>query len=268
MANYEKLEVSIDGPEDDVFTIRMNQPQNLNLIDERTHRELPLAFREAYESETRVVVLTGAGDVFSAGGDVSWMKNWIDDSDYMTSVVRESEDLIKNLVNIQKPIIAKVNGDAMGLGCTLALFCDIVVMSEDAKIGDPHVQVGLSAGDGGAVIWPLLTSFNKAKEFLMTGDHLTAREAMDIGLVNHVTPPEKLDAKVEERIETLTSLPQTAVRYSKMAANAWLEMGVQNILRQSLALESQSSHTDDHAEMVNAFIEGREPHPPSARDLD
>lgn len=265
MSDYERLDVSVEGAEDDVFYIKFDVPEKLNIIDGKMHEELPQAFRDAYESDARIVVLTGAGNAFSAGGDVSWMQQWVENPEYMADVVREGEEIIESLVNIQKPIIARVNGDAMGLGCTLALHCDIVIMSDDAKIGDPHVRVGLSAGDGGAVIWPLLTSFNKAKEFLMTGEHLTATEAEELGLVNHVTPHDELDEKVEERIEMLTSLPQTAVRYSKMAANAWLEMGVQNILRQSLALETQSSHMEDHAEMVEAFIEDREPNPPSAR---
>lgn len=265
MRDYERLDVSIEGAEDDVFYVRFDAPEKMNVIDGQMHEELSNAFRDAYDADTRVVVLTGSGDAFSAGGDISWMQQWVEDPEYMADVVREGEEIVESLTNIQQPVIAKVNGDAMGLGCTLALMSDIVVMSEDATLGDPHVQVGLTAGDGGAVIWPLLTSLNKAKEFLMTGEHLSAAEAEEMGLINHVVPADELDAKVEERIETLTALPQTAVRYTKMATNAWLEMGVQNVLRQSLALETQSSHMDDHREMVEAFLEQREPNPPSAR---
>jgi enoyl-CoA hydratase len=262
---YETLEVSIEGREDDVFRIAFDEPDRLNVVGGRMHEELSRVFREAYDADVRVVVVTGNGDAFSAGGDVGWMQGWIDDPEVFRETVSEGEEIIESLVNLEVPVIARVNGDAVGLGATLALHCDIVIASEDARIGDPHVQVGLAAGDGGAVIWPLLTSFNTAKEYLMTGELIPAEEAAEMGLVNHVVPPEELDRKVEERIETLASLPQPAVRYSKMAANAWLEMGVEQVLRESLALEGLSAQSPDHHEAVEAFVEGRQPEPPSAR---
>lgn len=266
MSAYDRINVSIEGREDDVFWIELSNPEKLNVVDGTMHEELTRVFKDAYASETRVVVLTGAGDAFSAGGDITWMQEWIDNPEQFRETLAEGEELIEDLVNIEKPVIARVNGDAVGLGATLALHCDIVVASEDAKIGDPHVRVGLVAGDGGAVIWPLLTSLNKAKEFLMTGELIDAGEAEELGLVNHVVPPEELDAKVDERIETLTRLPQPAVRYSKMAANKWLSLGVQQILRESLALEAISATTPDHPEMVAAFADRREANPPSGRD--
>lgn len=266
MAEYERLNVRIEGREDDVFWIELSNPEKLNVVDGTMHAELTHVFKDAYESDTRVVVLTGEGDAFSAGGDISWMQEWIEEPGTFQETLAEGEELIENLVNIEKPVIARVNGDAVGLGATLALHCDIVVASEDAKIGDPHVRVGLVAGDGGAVIWPLLTSLNKAKEFLMTGELIEAREAESLGLVNHVVSPGDLDTKVDERIETLTRLPQPAVRYSKMAANKWLSLGVQQILRESLALEAISATSPDHPEMVEAFAQRREANPPSGRD--
>lgn len=265
MREYDRINVRIEGREDDVFRIELSNPEKLNVVDGTMHEELTYVFKDAYESDTRIVLLTGEGDAFSAGGDVGWMQEWIDDATQFQETLTEGEELIENLVNIEKPVIARVNGDAVGLGATLALHCDIVVASEDARIGDPHVQVGLVAGDGGAVIWPLLTSLNKAKEFLMTGELISAGEAEELGLVNHVVPADELDEKVEERIETLTRLPQPAVRYSKLAANKWLSIGVQQILRESLALEGLSATSPDHAEIVEAFAEGREPNPPSGR---
>lgn len=265
MSGFSQLSVSIEGAEHDVFRITFNNPEKMNVVDGTMHRELPEAFAEAYASDTRVVVLTGTDGAFSAGGDVGWMQQWIDDPEYFEDIIREGEQIIEGIVNLEKPIIARVNGDAVGLGATLALHCDIVIASETARIGDPHVQVGLAAGDGGAVIWPLLTSVNKAKEFLMTGELISAAEAEELGLVNHVVSPEELDDKVDELIEKLTELPQPAVRYSKMAVNNWVQFGVNQVLRQSLALESQSARSADHAEMVSAFLEDREPNPPTAR---
>lgn len=266
-SQYKNLDVEIKGREDDVFWIRLDNG-DLNLIDGEMHEELAEVFRDAYDSDTRVVVLTGEGKTFSGGGDINWMQEWIESPEYFEDVAREGEEIIESLVNLEKPIIARLNGDATGLGANMALCCDIVVATEEAKIGDPHVKVGLAAGDGGAVIWPLLVGLNKAKEFLMTGKLIQAEEAEDLGLINYSVSEDELDDKVEELINQLASLPQPAVRYSKMAVNKWLQEGVQSILRESLALESMSARSADHKEAVEAFIEGRNPEPPEARSTE
>lgn len=265
MGEYDTLTVTRTGREDDVVRIALDNG-DLNLVDGDMHAELPQAFREAYEMDGRVVVLTGEGDAFSGGGDVNWMQQWVEDPEYFEDVAREGEAVIENLVDIEKPVVARINGDAAGLGANVALCCDITVMAEGAHIGDPHVKVGLAAGDGGAVVWPLLLGLNKAKEFLMTGRLVDAEEAEKLGLVNYAVPESDLDAKVDELVDELASLPQPAVRYSKLAANEWLERGVQNILRESLAMESMSARSADHEEAVSAFLEGRDPNPPDARD--
>lgn len=256
--------MTIQGRESDVFKIELNNG-DLNLVDGTMHEELTDVFREAYKSDTRVVLFTGKGDVFSGGGDINWMQTWIDSPEYFEEVAKEGEEIIESLVNLEKPIIARLNGDATGLGANMALCCDIVIASEGTKIGDPHVKVGLAAGDGGAVIWPLLLGLNKAKEFLMTGELIEAEKAEEIGLVNYAVSEDELDDKVNGLIDQLASLPQPAVRYSKMAANKWLQQGVQHILRESLALESMSARSADHQEAVEAFLDSREPNPPDAR---
>jgi len=261
---YETLDVSLTGREDDVFQITLNNGE-LNLVDGEMHGELAQVFQDAYESDTRVVVLTGTGTAFSGGGDVNWMQRWVETPEYFEEVAREGEQIIESLVNIEKPVVAKINGDATGLGANIALCCDITVASSDARIGDPHVKVGLAAGDGGAVIWPLLMGLNRAKEFLMTGELINATEAEDLGLVNHAVPEYELDQKVDEIVERLATLPQPAVRYTKLAVNKWLEQGLQSILRESLAMESMSARSPDHEEAVQAFLEGRQPDPPNAR---
>jgi enoyl-CoA hydratase len=267
MREYDTLDVRIvDG---DVFRIAFDRPDAMNATNGRMHRELTHVFRDAYESEdARVVVLTGNHGVFSAGGDIKEMKERVDNPRMrpFKESLREGERIIRDIVNLEKPLIAKVNGHATGLGATLALFCDIVYMEEGAKIGDPHVNVGYVAGDGGAVIWPLLTNVHKAKELLMTGELISASEAEDIGLINYAVSPEELDDRVDEMIQDLASQPQLAMRYTKMAINNWIEDGVNNILRESLALEGVSSHEPDHEEAVNAFLEDRTPHFPSARE--
>jgi len=268
MRDYDTLDVGIvDG---DVFRISFDRPDEMNATNGKMHRELTHVFKDAYESDTRVVLLTGNGDVFSAGGDIEGMKERIENPRQrpFTESLREGETIIRDMINLEKPLIAKVNGHATGLGATLALFCDLVYMEEGAKIGDPHVKVGYVAGDGGAVIWPLLTNVHKAKELLMTGELISASEAEEIGLINYAVPSEALDDRVDEMIDDLATGPQLAMRYTKMAINNWIEDGVNNILRESLALEGISSHQPDHEEAVDAFLEDRTPNFPSARDPD
>lgn len=262
MDSYKTLATDVN---DGVIRIAINRPEELNVVNRTCHRELARVFNDAYETDARVVVLTGVGDAFSAGGDLQWMKASADDPMGFQETLREGEEIIQSLVNLEKPIVARVNGDAIGLGATLALFCDIVIASEDARIGDPHVKAALAAGDGGAVIWPLLTSLNTAKEVLMTGELLTAERASDIGLVNRVVPPEDLDAEVNKIVDQLADGPQAAIRYTKLALNRWLELATDSILRESLALEGISQQDPDHEEAVDAFLEDREAEFPSGR---
>lgn len=266
MREYNSLDVSQTG---DVLRIAFDRPDQHNSINEGTHEELGTVFRDAASTDARVVVFTGNGDrAFSAGGDFNMLKQGLTDPSVFRDSMRRDETILKDLVNLEKPVIARVNGDATGLGATLALFSDIVIASETARIGDPHVKAGLVAGDGGAVVWPLLTSLSKAKELLMTGDLVTATEAEDLGLVNYAVPPEELDDKVDEMVEKLATGPQLAIQYTKLAVNGWLEFGMNNILRESMALEGLSQAHEDHAEAVESFLEKRRPNFPSARDPD
>lgn len=264
METYRALDVEL---QDDVLRIAFDRPEAMNASNPQMHTELTRVFKDAHQTDARVILLTGNGDAFSAGGDIQNMKDRIDDptSSPFTEVIGEAEEIIEDLTNIEKPIVAKVNGHATGLGATLALFCDIVIMNDEAKIGDPHVQAGLVAGDGGAVIWPLLTDIHKAKELLMTGALVTAEEAEEIGLVNYAVPPDELDNKVEEIVNELATGPQLAIRYTKKALDNYVQQGVDDILAESLALEAISQHQPDHEEAVEAFLDGRDPEFPSAR---
>lgn len=265
MREYDTLDVKID---DDIFRIQFDNPENYNAINPTCHEELTYVFQDAYESDTRVVVLTGKGDAFSAGGNIDFMKERLEnpqDRPFKQSL-REGEKIIRDMLQLDKPIVAEMNGHATGLGATIALFCDIVVANEEAKIGDPHVNVGLVAGDGGAVIWPLLTDIHTAKEMLMTGRLVTGAEANEMGLVNYALPADEVPDKVNEIVDELASGPQTAIRYTKKALNGWLELGVNNILRESLAFEGISQKQPDHEAAVDAFLEDEEPSFPSGRD--
>jgi enoyl-CoA hydratase len=243
-----------------VLEITMNRPDKLNAVDEVMHAELARVFVEAAnDPDCDVVVLTGAGRAFSAGGDIDWMQRMIDDPASFEKTAREGKQIVFSLLDCEKPVIAKLNGHATGLGATIALFCDVIFASEKAKIGDPHVCVGFVAGDGGAVIWPQLIGYARAKEFLMTGDLMTAEEAAKIGLINHAVPAADLDARVTEFADRLAAGATKAIRWSKISANIGLKQLAHSIMDASLAYEAMSNVSADHQEAVNAFREKRAP---------
>src|SRR2546428_5419930 len=179
--------------QDKVLIVSFNRPEALNAINAALHTELSHVFADiALDQETHVVVLTGKGRAFSAGGDIKWFQDMTPPQ--LDALFTEARKIIVDILEVEQPIIAAVNGPATGLGATLALFSDVIFAAENAKIGDPHVRVGVVAGDGGAVIWPWLIGAARAKEFLMTGDIITATEAERIGLINRVVPAAQLIA--------------------------------------------------------------------------
>ena len=153
-----------------VLTVTLDRPDVLNAVNAAMHAELARLFNDiAADPETDIVVLTGAGRAFCAGGDMAWLQNAADDPAVFDRIAVEAKQIVFGLLDLEKPVVCRLNGDAVGLGATIALFCDIIIASETARIGDLHVNIGLSAGDGGAIIWPQLIGYPRAKEFLMTG---------------------------------------------------------------------------------------------------
>jgi len=245
---------------DRVLTITMSRPDKLNAVGERMHEELAEVFTHAaLDPDVDVIILTGEGRAFSAGGDIEWMQKMIDEDGAFEKTAAEGRRIVFTMLDCEKPIIAKVNGHAAGLGATLALFCDVIFASETAKIGDPHVAVGFVAGDGGAVIWPQLVGYARAKEFLMTGELLPAARAAEIGLINYAVPAAELDARVDAFVARLQKGAKKAIRWSKVSVNIGLKQLAHSIMDASLSLEALSNKTADHQEAVNAFREKRDP---------
>ena len=150
-----------------------------------------------------------------------------------------------------------MNGAAAGLGATLALFCDVIYAADDAKISDPHVRIGVTAGDGGAVIWPHLVGMARAKEYLMTGDSVSAVDAERIGLVNHVVPADRLVAEAQAFAQRLARGSRMAIRSTKASVNKTLRQSVNLILDTSLALEKECFTTSYHRDALEAFAQRR-----------
>src|ERR1700737_3830276 len=171
----------------------------------------------------------------------------------------EARRIVENMLDVEQPIIGAINGDAVGLGATIALLTDITVVSEKARFADTHVRVGIVAGDGGAVIWPLLIGPHRAKEFLMRGNFINGAEAGRIGMVNYAVPPEQVMPKARELAQELADGPTWAIRWSKLAVNKWLKEQANLILDASLAYEMVTFTTEDHREAARAFVEKRKP---------
>jgi enoyl-CoA hydratase len=243
-----------------VLQVTLNRPEKLNAVDAVLHTELARVFIDiSNDPDSDIVVLTGAGRAFSSGGDIGWMQDMIDQEGGFEKTGREAKQIVFGLIDCEKPVIAKLNGHATGLGATIALFCDVIFAAEHAKIGDPHVSVGFVAGDGGAVIWPQLIGYARAKEYLLTGDLMTAAQAAQMGLINYVVPAVELDARVDAFADRLAAGATKAIRWTKMSVNIGLRDLATSIMDASLAYEALSNATPDHQEAVRAFAEKRPP---------
>lgn len=254
---YDRIRFDRNGR---ILTITLAGPTPVNAVDAAMHHELGRVFIEAQDdSDSDLIILTGAGRAFCAGGDMAWFEEHLRNPRSFRNISPEAKRIVTSLLDLEKPIICRLNGAAAGLGATIALLCDVVVASDTAVIGDPHVKVGLVAGDGGAVIWPQLIGFSRAKELLMTGELLTAAQAAEIGLIGHVVPAAQLDSKVAEIAGKILANPRWAVRWTKTVANIPLRSLAAQLSDAAVAYEVLSNLTEDRREAVRAFIERRKP---------
>ena len=246
--------------QDKVMTITLNAPEAMNAFSAEMHYSMSRIWEDVQDDpEVNVVVLTGAGRAFSAGGNVIAMQQKIDQPELWDATsLPEAKRIIFRMLECDKPVIARVNGHAVGLGATVALMCDIIIAADTARIGDPHVNAGFVAGDGGALIWPQLIGFARAKEYLFTGDLMTAAEAHRIGLINHVVPPEELDEKVYglhggwQRGDEVDPVDQAGDQHPAAADRA-LHDGPEPQPGDAVQLSK------DHQEAVSAFAAKRRP---------
>lgn len=243
-----------------VLTVTFNRPDKLNAFNQEMHGEMTSLFPDlAADPESDIIVLTGAGRAFSAGGDLDFLEECRRNPPVFYETLREARAIVMNMLDCDKPIICRLNGDAVGLGATLALFCDITIAADHARIGDPHVRVGAVAGDGGAVIWPQLIGYARAKQFLLTGDLMDAKQAAAMGLINFAVPAEGLDQLVSEWTTRLSRGAPQAVRWTKATINVGLKQLAASIMDAGLAYEGLSARTEDHGEALKAMREKRKP---------
>ena len=257
MSGYTTLRTERVG---DVLKVTIAHPTSaLNAVDEALHHDLTRLFADLRrERDARAIMLTGQGRAFSAGGDFAWFPT-LQDPARMEALRQDAKQLIWDLVDCEVPIVAAVNGPAMGLGASIALLCDVIFMADTATIGDPHVKVGIVAGDGGAVIWPLLVGPARAKQYLLTGDSVSAAEAERIGLVNRVVPAADLDREAMAFAARLAAGAPLAVRYTKLAVNKLVKDALNVAFDTSTALELVTFRSEDHQEALAALREKRPP---------
>ena len=258
--NYgEYQHLLFERKEDGILLITINRPEVLNATNNRLHWELSRVWLDiADDAETRVVVVTGAGRAFSAGGDLDMIERMAGNAANVAHAMKEAADIVYNMVNLDKPIISAINGVAVGAGLAVALMADISIASESMRITDGHIRLGVAAGDHAVIIWPLLCGLAKAKYYLLTADFIDGREAERIGLVSLCVPAEQLMDKAMETARKLGRGPQQAIRFTKRALNNWVRT-FGPAFDASLALEMLNFLGPDLAEGVRALKEKRAP---------
>jgi enoyl-CoA hydratase/carnithine racemase len=246
------IRVEADGP---VRIVRLCRPDQLNAVNDELHTGITRVFPQlSADPDARVAVITGDGRAFSAGGDFDLLHRMANDRVLRRDVIAEGRELVLNIVRCRIPLVAAVNGPAVGLGCSVIALSDVVYMAESAYLADPHVAVGLVAADGGPLTWPLHTSLLFAKEYAFTGDRIPAARAAQIGLANHVCPDGEVLPMALKAAHKIAALPRQAVEATKRILNLHLERAVLATLDFALAAETESFDTPELRENIDRFL--------------
>lgn len=249
-----EVDVRADGP---LRIITLNRPDALNAVDDALHTGLARLWpRLSEDRDARAAVLTGRGKAFSAGGDFTYLAELGRDTALREKTIAHGRDIVLGMARCRVPVVAAVNGPAVGLGCSLVALSDMVYMAEKAYLADPHVQVGLVAADGGPLTWPLHTSLLLAKEYALTGARISAERAREMGLANHIVEDPMAEALASAK--RMAEMPQQAVESTKRLLNMQLEQAVQRTLDFATTAENQSFQTDDfHASIARFTSDSR-----------
>jgi enoyl-CoA hydratase len=244
---------------DGVGTLTMSRPEVLNRFDHALHSEFPVAMGIlAADESVRAVLLKSTGKVFSAGGDTDIMKDAASALPRRLVLVDQGRTLFRSVADFPKPLVVALEGDAYGLGATIALMADAVVTHPTVRIADTHVRMGITAGDGGLVAWPMSVGMMAAKRHLLTGDSLSGERAYQLGAISDLV--DDRDAVLPAAValtERLASLPPMAVQLTKRGFNKLQHSRTDDVFDLGFYLEAMSFGTEDLLEAVAAFLEKR-----------
>jgi enoyl-CoA hydratase len=249
------ITVEADGA---VRLVTLTRPDHANAVNNAMHTSFARIWDElAEDPDARAVVLTGAGDkFFSAGGDlVQWLENFVENPVTRRAGMRDARRIVRDMIDFPLPVVAAVNGPAVGFGCSVAVLCDIVLMSDRAYFADTHVASGIVAADGGALTWPLLMSLLKAKEYLLLGERIPAALAVELGLANRVVPHDQVKQEGLALAHRLAEMPTAAVQDTKRALNLHVQRAMTGILEYGLSAESETFTSPEHRAAIERFIE-------------
>ena len=256
--SYEHVRLSKDGP---VLTATITNPAKKNAVNQGIQHDFARLWRDLDNDEDlRVVILTGAGNALCSGVDLSTLSGGSSPRQRRDkSTAKGIRDRIFDIMDCETPVIAEVRGPAYGMGVNMALACDFVVASDDARLCDSHVTAGIVAGDGGVPLFPLLIGFRRAKEMLMFGEPVTGKEAAEIGLINKSVPEPELDGVVDEWAARLVAGSPLALSWTKLSLNTLLKQMTLGAFETSIAYDMLTLQTDDVREGSRAFAEKRPP---------
>jgi len=252
------MRLKFDTPQPKVLRITMDNGK-FNTADRALHDELVRVWRDVdADPEVNAAIITGAGSVFSAGGDFGMIKEIMGDFETRARAWREARDIVYNLINCSKPIVSAMRGVAVGAGLVCGLLADISIATKECRIIDGHTRLGVAAGDHAAIIWPLLCGMAKAKYYLLLCDQLLGADAERIGLISLVVDDAELDAKAVEIATRLAHGAQSAIRWTKYSLNNWLRQAGP-AFDTSLALEMLGFTGPESAEGLASHLEKRKP---------
>lgn len=256
-SRYTRLEFT--DHDNGVVLVTLNNPGKLNATDEVMHAELATVFVDLdRDPDVRVVVVTGEGKAFSAGGDLDWITKQVGNYPQTMKVMKEAGDIVRTLIECDTPVVSAINGVAVGAGLAVALMSDISVIDRDAKFTDGHIRLGVAAGDHAVAIWPLLCGMAKAKYYLMTADFIDGAEAERIGLVSKAVDGDDVLPEAMRIAQTLATGPNDAIKFTKRALNHWLRQALP-AFEASLAYEMLNFLGGDAAEGLAALRDRRSP---------
>ena len=256
-SRYTRLEFT--DHDNGVVLVRLNNPGKLNATDEVMHAELATVFVDLdRDPDVRVVVVTGEGKAFSAGGDLDWITKQVGNYPQTMKVMKEAGDIVRTLIECDTPVVSAINGVAVGAGLAVALMADISIIDRAAKFTDGHIRLGVAAGDHAVAIWPLLCGMAKAKYYLMTADFIDGAEAERIGLVSKAVDGDDVLPAAMRIAQTLATGPNDAIKFTKRALNHWLRQALP-AFEASLAYEMLNFLGGDAAEGLAALRDRRSP---------